>query len=178
MIVFPIVYLIIGRSLQEFLNTIKKRKLLYFSCLTIFLFFLILPFYNTYKIYPYYELDGYKYGANFIGYNKASFLSFEGISAVNEYLEKETPETSDVVIYLTDLSSPSMYNYTFANFMYYPKKNLDKYIRANSKEDVESGSYNYILLHLYTKDTKLPSNCILSRTFAIDTIKTFFLYKC
>jgi len=178
MIIFPIVYLIIGKYLNDIFHRIKKQKSLYFISLPFFLFFLFLPLYNMQNIYPYYELQGYQYGDSSIGYNKAAFLSFEGIRAASNYIEQNTEENATVVIYLFDLRY-TFYGYSFTNFMYYPKKNPGRYILVESKEELANGNYDYVLLHFYSKKSAaIPKTCILNKTFSIDTIEAFYLYKC
>lgn len=178
MIIFPIVYLIIGKYLNDTFQRIKKQKSLYFISMSLFLFFLFLPLYNSQKIYPYYELQGYQYGDSSIGYNKAAFLSFEGIRTVSNYIEQNTEEDAAVVIYLFDLKY-TFYDYSFMNFMYYQKKNPGRYILAESKEELANGNYDYVLLNFYSKKSAvIPKTCILNKTFSIDTIETFYLYKC
>lgn len=178
MVIFPIIYLILGKSIEEYFYTIRKKKMVPVLSMILLLLFLFIPFYTTNKIYPYYELDGYQYGEEFVGYNKPSFLTFEGVRSANNYIENQIAQNASVAIYTFDINS-SLYNYSYVNFMYYPKSNISRYAPVSSKEYIKKKSYDYILLHFYTKDSiKLPAECVLNWTFSIDTIEVFYLYKC
>ncbi|MFA5147302.1 MAG: glycosyltransferase family 39 protein [Candidatus Omnitrophota bacterium] len=77
-----------------------RRKTAYPVALFLISVSIALQLPNLLRISPYYQIDGYRFGSRFIGLNKPSFLTTEGVKDAIAWLEKNIPDRSRVGFFI------------------------------------------------------------------------------
>lgn len=93
--IMPLITAVSVNEVSRYFKIIKTKKikisLIFILCISV-----ALQLFNILKISPYYHLDGFKLGRNFIGSNKLSFVTYDGIKDCVEWIEKHVPDNSRV----------------------------------------------------------------------------------
>jgi len=93
--IIPLIIIVCAKQIVLLFEIFKQKRIrtLFVSLFCISILGQII---NLLAITPYYHLDGYKWGRQFVGYNKPSFTHFEGIKGCIDWLEKHIPDNSTV----------------------------------------------------------------------------------
>lgn len=98
------------------------------------------------KIAPHYHLDGYKLGAQFIGYNKPCFLFVDGIRNSAGWIERNIPDYSRVgIVYYIPHTEAARFDIVFQTLssIYRGNKTIN-YEYVNNQEEL--CRYDYLIV--------------------------------
>jgi len=149
MMVFPLCYLMVAVAVRQGWRLILQRgpmvrRLVVGVATALAAWYVV----QMASLYPYYEIDGYRLGRAFIGWNKPAFVSFEGLPAAVDWMDNHLPDGSQVACLIIDL--PRYNRYAHYHVEWYQRNPAITYRLAQSLEEAEG--MPFVVTSLYSAD--------------------------
>ena len=149
MMVFPVSYLMIAALLVHWSEGSRAlRRPARWAAVVVGVAMLGYYGYRVVTIRPFYQIDGYQMGRDYVGWNRPGFVSFELVPEAVAWMESHLPEGSEVGCLLTDL--PRYNRYALYHVAWYSSGDRVRFRRADTLEDAVSSPY--VLLSLYSEE--------------------------
>jgi len=175
MMVFPICYLMIAVLLVDGWRWLRGRRRL--RAMVVGTLALSSVWYGVQmaSLHPYYEIDGYRLGRSFIGWNRPAFVTFERLPEAVAWIDAHLPDGAQVACVL--IGAPKYNRYAYYHVRRAQRNQRISYHLAYSAQEASGAPYVFTSLYSGDAQTALESSGYRRiRTFWLKDIEYAALY--